>query len=144
MGAVSIEDIRITPLSRIKTAGGDVLHAMKNTDLGYEGCGEVYFSWIEKSAVKAWKRHKRMTMNLIVPLGSVHFVFLGADGQSVRQEIIGTDRYVRITVPPGIWFGFQGLSASQSLVLNVASIAHDPDEVQRVSSSDFDFNWNNI
>ena len=31
MGPVNLRDILVTPLSRIRTEGGDVLHAMKNT-----------------------------------------------------------------------------------------------------------------
>ena len=33
------------------------------------GFEEAYFSLIDKDAVKAWKRHKTMTLNLVVPLG---------------------------------------------------------------------------
>ena len=79
----------------------------------------------------------RMTMNLIVPVGNVQFVFLTDEGSIIGQEIIGEDNYVRITVPPGIWFGFKGEFASKSLVLNLASITHDPDEVERLPKEVF-------
>ncbi len=140
-----LADILLTPLSRIEAAGGDVLHAMKQGDVGYVRFGEAYFSWVSAGAVKAWKRHTRMTMNLIVPVGQVRFVFRlsntdGAD--EFRVEEIGVDRYARITVPPGIWFGFQGLRTPQSLVLNIASIPHDPNEVERLTLSDINYAWN--
>lgn len=142
MGAVTLEDICLTPLARIQTEGGDVLHAMKNTDHGFKGFGEAYFSWVMQSSVKAWKRHLRMTMNLVVPVGSVRFVFMHNEDHSVREVTIGTDCYARLTVPPGIWFGFQGLAAPQSLVLNLANIIHDPDEVERLPASFLDYMWN--
>ena len=41
----------------------------------------------------------------------------------------------------GIWFGFQGLCTSPSLVLNIASISHDPNEVERCSLSDINYEW---
>ncbi len=141
---MNLADILITPLPRIETAGGDVFHAMKQTDAGYAGFGEAYFSWVSAGAVKAWKRHMRMTMNLVVPVGQVRFVFrlLNADeSDEFRTEEIGVDRYARITVPPGIWFGFQGLSATPSLVLNIASIPHDRNEVERLALSDINFGW---
>lgn len=142
MGSVSLEDILITPLARINTAGGDVLHAMKATDTGYAGFGETYFSWVVDGCVKAWKRHTQMTMNLIVPVGKVRFVFR-VDGQDdFRVEEIGESRYVRITVPPGVWFGFKGLSQPQSLVLNVANISHDPNEVERLDLLAVKYEWN--
>lgn len=142
MGAMTLDDVVLTPLARIETAGGDVLHAMKQSDAGYAGFGEAYFSWVAQGSVKAWKRHTRMTMNLIVPLGKVRFVFHLDGGDEFRVEEIGVDRYVRITVPPGIWFGFQGLAVPQSLVLNIASIPHDPKEVERRTLIEITYGWN--
>ena len=138
---MSLENIQLTLLSRINATGGDVLHGMKHTDAGYAGFGETYFSWVVQSAVKAWKRHTRMTMNLIVPAGSVRFVFVAEDERTLREEVIGEERYARLTVPPGVWFGFQGLSAPQSLVVNIASIEHDPLEVERRDAFDINYDW---
>lgn len=141
---MKLADILLTPLSRIETTGGDVLHAMKQSDAGYAGFGEAYFSWVSAGAVKAWKRHTRMTMNVVVPVGQVRFVFrlVNSDGaEEFRVEEVGVDRYARITVPPGIWFGFQGLNTPQSLVLNIASIPHDPNEVERLALSDINYVW---
>jgi dTDP-4-dehydrorhamnose 3,5-epimerase len=139
---MSLDEILITPLARISTGGGDVLHAMKQEDVGYAGFGEAYFSWIAASAVKAWKRHTKMTMNVVVPVGQVRFVFRLDGTDEFRVEEIGVDRYVRLTVPPGIWFGFQGLVEPQNLVLNIASIPHDPNEVERLALSDINYCWN--
>lgn len=142
MGAITLGDILLTPLSRIETAGGDVLHAMKQSDAGYASFGEAYFSWVSAGTVKAWKRHMQMTMNVVVPVGQVRFVFRLNDSDEFRVEEIGVDHYARITVPPGIWFGFQGLSVPQNLVLNIASIPHDPNEVERLGLSDIKYAWN--
>ena len=141
MGSLSLDDILITPLSRIVTAGGDVLHAMKKSDVGYSNFGEAYLSWVDGGATKGWKCHTKMTMNIIVPVGQVKFVFHLNGTEKFRDESIGVDRYVRITVPPGVWFGFQGLTTSQSLVLNIASTPHDPNEVERIELSEIKYNW---
>ena len=141
MGGMSLEDVIITPLARITTAGGDVLHALKRNDSGYSDFGEAYFSWVKAGSVKAWKRHTRMTMNIVVPVGQVRFVFRLDGARKFRIEEIGVDRYVRITVPPGTWFGFQGRTAPQSLVLNIANIPHDPNEVERLALSEIKYDW---
>ena len=141
MGAVSLDDILVTPLARIPTEGGDVLHAMKAHDPGFAAFGEAYFSQISGGAVKAWKCHLRMTMNIVVPSGRVRFVFRGDDENGFRVEEIGVDRYMRITVPPGIWFGFKGLAEPQSLVLNIASLPHDAREARRMDVSAFNYAW---
>ena len=142
MGGMSLDAIVITPLARIATAGGDVLHVLKKSDACYAGFGEVYFSCVDAGSVKAWKRHTRMTMNVVVPVGQVRFVFCLDGTYKFRIEDIGVGRYVRITVPPGIWFGFQGLATPQSLVLNLANILHDSNEVERLALPDINYDWN--
>ena len=142
---MKLADILVTPLQRIETAGGDVLHGIKKSDSGYNGFGEAYFSWVSAGTIKAWKRHSKMTMNVVVPVGQVRFVFrcANADGiEEFRVEEIGVDRFLRITVPPGIWFGFQGLLTPQSLLLNIANIPHDPNEVERLALTDINYDWN--
>ena len=77
-----------------------------------------------------------MTLNLVVPVGKVLFCFLDARDQSetfseTLKIVLSQDPYFRLTIPPGIWFGFKGLDASLNLIANVANIPHDPVEVLR-------------
>lgn len=141
MGAVSLEQILVTPLKRILVPGGDVLHAMKCTDDGFCDFGEAYFSMIEFGAIKAWKMHRRMTLNLVVPVGLVRFIFYATEDKALREEIIGVSNYARLTVPHGIWFGFQGLAAPCSLILNLANIPHDPGEVFSEPVEYIQYDW---
>jgi len=144
MGAVSLKQIQVTPLQRIAVAGGDVLHALKRTDAGFRDFGEAYFSVVDAGVMKAWKLHLRMTLNLVVPIGEVRFVFYAEDGKAKREETIGGSNYARLTVPSGVWFGFQGLAAPFSLILNVADIPHDPNEVLRKGSEEFAYDWERV
>ena len=136
-----------TALKRITTPGGDVLHGMKQGEAGYTGFGEVYFSWIAHRAVKGWKRHRDMTLNLIVPVGTVRFVLTKDRKQragelSFEEHVLcGDTRYGRLTVPPGVWMAFQGLGEGMSLVTNVADLPHDPDEAERMSLADLEYPW---
>ena len=142
MGTLNLNDILVTPLKRIPTEGGDVLHALKNSDTGFSGFGEVYFSWVEQGIIKAWKCHQRMTLNLVVPMGEVSLVFyLTNQKNNFRTETIGEKRYVRLTVPPGIWFGFQGIAFKRSLLMNIADMAFDPNEVLRKKTSEIVYSW---
>ena len=144
VGEIVVENITETPLTRINVIGGDVLHAMKKQDLGYSGFGEAYFSWVNPGSIKAWKLHSSMVLNLIVPVGNVRFVFLSNDsiGRSTSKKIeIGDVNYSRITVPPGIWFGFQGIDTNPSLILNLSNIEHDPNEVKRLPIEALKFDW---
>ena len=71
-----IRGLKLTKLNIIDTLGGNVMHAMKKSSEGYSGFGEAYFSEIDKGAIKAWKKHKNMVLNLVVPLGKIKFVIL--------------------------------------------------------------------
>jgi len=107
--------------------------------------GEVYFSYIDPKAVKAWKKHNRMTLNLVVPLGKVRFVFCDPLSEGhYRVEDVGEGNYVRLTVPPGIWFGFQGIALQPSLVTNIADLQHDSAEVERQAVLSFDYQWEKL
>ena len=75
MENLDVNEIILTDLKKISTNGGNVLHYLKSTDEGFNKFGEVYFSWINKNSIKAWKKHTKMTLNLVVPLGKVKFVF---------------------------------------------------------------------
>ena len=144
---MAIDGVKTTPLSIIDTKGGDVLHAMKMSDHGYSGFGEAYFSTIEPQAIKGWKRHTQMVLNLVVPIGSVRFILYDArenqDNINQFQEVILSiaDDYARLTVPPMIWVGFQGLGRQTSLVLNIANIEHSPEEIERKELDEIKFNW---
>ncbi|MBT3737793.1 MAG: dTDP-4-dehydrorhamnose 3,5-epimerase [Candidatus Marinimicrobia bacterium] len=141
-----IKDLLITSLPVVDTPGGNVMHAMKKSDKGYSGFGEAYFSNIEFQVIKAWKRHKRMTLNILVPVGKIRFVFMDDRKSSEREfqeVIISRENYCRLTVPPMIWMGFQGLSNNNSFLLNIADIEHDPAEVDKRKMSEIEFNWSN-
>ena len=139
-----IKGVALTPLKVIHIAEGDVLHAMKVNDPGYVNFGEAYFSEIQPKKIKAWKRHRKMMLNLIVPAGKVKFVMFDdrkMNDSEFFEVIISRENYCRLTIPPMIWFGFQGLSRNNSIVLNLASIAHDPEEVDRKKFDEINFEW---
>jgi dTDP-4-dehydrorhamnose 3,5-epimerase len=139
-----IEGLIVTPLNHIEVDGGDVLHAMKVDDAGACGFGEAYFSEILPGSVKAWKRHKAMTLNLVVPIGAIKFVVMddrNEDQISFEEIILSRDNYCRLTVPPMVWMGFQCVHSSTSILLNIASIKHDPIEANKKAISEINYKW---
>jgi dTDP-4-dehydrorhamnose 3,5-epimerase len=143
MGGISaIKGFSAEPLKIIPTPSGSVMHAMKASD-GL-GChfGEVYFSSVFQGATKGWKRHKKMESRIVVPSGSIRFFLFddrGPDSVYGHIDLGPKVNYQRITIPPGIWMAFQGLSEGTNLLLNLASIPHDPDEVDQLPITDTKF-----
>jgi dTDP-4-dehydrorhamnose 3,5-epimerase len=128
-----IKDVVITPLKRIEGEKGSVYHGIKKTDAGFAGFEEAYFSTVNPGTIKGWKKHYEMTMNLVVPQGTIKFVLYddreGSDTEGVFQHlIISPENYCRLTVPPKIWMAFEGLATSVNLLMNVANMIHDPNE----------------
>lgn len=139
-----IKDLILTRLDIIGTPGGSVLHAMKSFDDGFAGFGEAYFSDVEYNEVKAWKRHKEMTLNLIVPIGKIKFVLISNienPNNNFKEITLSRENYYRLTVPPMIWVGFKGLSKTGSMLLNIANITHDPLEIDRKKINEIRFDW---
>ena len=80
-----LNDIFVTPLKKISTYGGDIMHAFKSSDNGFNAFWEAYFSWINEGVIKAWKCHQIMTLNLVVPLGEIRFVFNLPDHKTISE-----------------------------------------------------------
>ncbi len=137
----STEGLKLVKLARMPLESGDVLHILKATDAEFIKFGEAYFSFIKYGAIKAWKLHRNMTLNLVVPIGAVKFVFFSRGERYLNTITLGEDNYSRLTVKPGIWFGFKGVGVGTSLILNVADIQHDPGEVVRKDKSEISFDW---
>ncbi len=138
MGAVTA-DVIVTPLRRIPVGGGNVLKGIEASEPEFSGFGEAYFSCVENGFIKGWKRHLEMTSQLIVPTGSVKFVFIGDDSTDRREIIAGDGNYVRITAPPGLWLAFSGVTSGLNLILNIANIPHSDSEQQRLPIEAFPF-----
>ncbi len=138
------KNIELNNLKIIETFGGDVRHFLKSDDNSYNGFGEIYFSFINKGSIKGWKLHTKMTMNLVVPIGEVGFVFFEDSTSSFKVYKIGENNYNRLTVPPNIWFGFKGIGLSRNLVVNLSDIIHDPNESKKLNLEKLNFNWNTL
>lgn len=129
-----ISGVFVTPLKIVELEAGNVLHALKVSESNFCGFGEAYFSTVNKGSVKGWKCHTQMTLNLVVPIGTIRFVLYDdRDGSPTRgmfnEIILGRSAtYGRLTVEPGIWVAFQGKDSGINLLLNVANIEHDPEE----------------
>jgi dTDP-4-dehydrorhamnose 3,5-epimerase len=141
-----MDGVILTPLKQIYNPRGDVFHAVKKSDNGYAGFGEAYFSTIDFGEIKGWKKHKKMTLNLIVPLGAIEFVIYddrvppNSKG-NFNSVILSLENYQRLTISPGLWVAFKGKGQPLNLLLNVASIEHDPLEAMNVPLDNFGYNW---
>ena len=139
---MKINGCKLTPLRIIPGEKGDVMHALCCTDKDFSDFGEAYFSSVKNGETKGWRRHLRMTLNLVVPVGCIRFRLHDdrpdspSSGQSEEVEL-SLENYQRLTVPPGVWLAFEGIADGLNLLLNIADIPHDPTEVDSVAELQF-------
>ena len=136
-----LNKIKVTPLKIIKLPTGNIMRILKKKELSNWTFHEAYFSKIKFNKIKAWRFHKKMKLNLVVPFGTVKFVFYSENKNIFKVIKIGEKNYSRITVPPKIWFGFKGISKHESIILNITNIKHNPKEILRCKKNKIDFNW---
>jgi len=136
-----MDGVILTPLKQIHNSKGDIFHAMKASDNGFSGFGEAYFSIVNQGEVKGWKKHIEMTLNLVVVIGEIEFVVY--DDNSFYSIKLSKNNYQRLTVEPGLWLAFRGVSV-ENMLLNLASIEHNANESENVDLDTFNYNWNKL
>ena len=113
---------------------------MKKSDNGFDGFGEAYFSTIYKNDIKGWKKHTEMTLNLVVPIGEIEFVIYNDESKKFFNTRLSQNKYQRLTIKPNLWVAFRGLE-DYNLLLNLASIEHDPGEAKNLDINEIQYEW---
>lgn len=145
-----LEGVEVYPKSRIVDDRGWVAHMMRNDDRYCPPFGEIYFSCVFHGAIKAWHRHYRMELNYVCIAGNIKLVLYDdRPGSStygdVEELFIGDYNYCLVKIPPMVWNGFTALGGKPAIVANLASIPHDPNEIERASPfcDYFPYDWRN-
>ena len=136
-----IEGVIVTPLRQIIDERGKVMHMLRKDSPTFTQFGEIYFSCTNPGAIKAWHLHKKMTLNYAVLSGQIKFVLFDDRPESetrgcVQELFLSPENYCLVTVPPLIWNGFKGIGQTTSIVANCATLAHDPNEIERKPAFD--------
>lgn len=135
-----MDGVILTSLKQIYNPKGNIFHAMKNSDIGYSGFGEAYFSTIDQNKIKGWKKHIKMTLNLIVPIGEIEFIIYNEKNKDFFSVKLSKNNYQRLTVSPNLWMAFRGIG-EYNMLLNLASIEHDPNEAVNVDLDEIQYDW---
>ena len=151
MGAGMIDGVLVQPLNKIETDAGDLLPMMRNDADYFQGFGEIYFSTMKGGTIKAWRMHSRMQQNFVVPTGQVRLViFDDREGSrtkgAISEYILSREDYFLVRIPVELWYGFQNLSGSESLIANMSSIPHDANEIFRlpVEAKEIPYEWRGV
>ena len=133
-----MDGVILTPLKQILHPKGNLFHAMKKSDVGFDGFGEAYFSTINQGDIKGWKKHTKMTLNLVVPIGEIEFVIY--DEKEFFSVALSLKNYQRLTIKAGLWVAFRGLGEF-NMLLNLASLEHDQNEAYNQALDTINYAW---
>ena len=134
-----MDRVVLTPLKQIYNQKGDIFHAMKQSDIGFDGFGEAYFTTINIDDIKGWKKHTEMTLNLVVISGEIEFVIYD-DNKFITIKLSPKNNYQRLTIKPDLWVAFRGLG-DNNMLLNIANIEHNPDEAINRNLEEIKYEW---
>lgn len=145
----SIEGVTLTMLRQIVDVRGAVLHMLRCDTPEFTRFGECYFSELVPGAVKAWKRHRAQTQNIAVPVGRIRMVIYderahsASFGRLLELELGRPDAYLRLRIPPLLWYGFACMGDRPAMLVNCADIPYDPDEsdVRPVDHPSIPYEW---
>ncbi|MDX1949270.1 MAG: hypothetical protein SFT90_02070 [Rickettsiales bacterium] len=142
-----IKGLEINKIKRVHHPKGDILHALRKSEDSFKNFGEAYFSMTKFNEIKGWKTHLEARVNLIVPFGKMRFAIYDGDenGKGNFEEYLlspdSEDSYLRITMPPKIWFAHRGEAKADNLLLVISNIEHYDAEIGRMSFDKVPYNW---
>lgn len=132
-----ISGVTFTELRQVSDERGALLHMLRCDAAEFSRFGECYFSEVLPGAIKAWKRHRMQTQNLAVPVGRIRMVIYDnregsvTRGQLQELQLGRPDAYLRVQIPPGLWYGFACIGDAPALLANCTDFPHDPIESEQ-------------
>tara|TARA_B110000483_G_scaffold200876_1_gene241531 strand:+ start:681 stop:1130 length:450 start_codon:yes stop_codon:yes gene_type:complete len=128
---------------------GKIMRMLRVGDEEFTKFGEIYFSYTYPGAVKAWHRHKQMTLNYAAVFGKIKLVLfddrINSPTFNQIQEIYLSDEdYFTVTIPPMIWNGFKAIVNQPAIIANCSDQVHSEDEIDRkdYNDSSIGYDWN--
>ena len=144
-----IEGVTLVELGQISDERGTVLHMLRSDSPEFTRFGECYFSEVLPNTIKAWKFHHIQTQNLAVPVGRIRIVIYDdREGSVTRghlqvEELGRPDAYLRLRIPPGLWYGFACLSETPALLANCVDLPHEAkeSELRPINDPGIPYQW---
>jgi dTDP-4-dehydrorhamnose 3,5-epimerase len=131
-----IDGVSVTSLEPRLDERGRLVELFRSDDEGALGFGQVHVTTLFPGVVKAWHRHRRRRDVFAVVAGMVRLGLFDDRPDSrtsgeLNQFFLGVHNPLRVSVPPGVWFGMKGLGTEEALVVVLTNSPYDerdPDE----------------
>lgn len=133
-----MDKIKFKKLKVTEIKNGNIFHIFKNSK-SIKKINEIYCSQIKFGKIKAWKKHHKTNLKLVVPYGKVKFVILNK--KKFYSIVIGEKNFGLITIPSGCWYGFKGVNQSKSLIVSFIDHKFSEKEIERKKLKSIKYTW---
>lgn len=148
MDEVNIEGVRLLPQKQIIDNRGAVYHIFRNNEHDVN-IQEIYISRVNAGVTKGWKQHLLTWQRFIVPYGKMEIILHDERKDSLTkgffQRVIldSSDNYMRLELPPKVWYAFRCISFDYSLMINISEMIHVDGESNNIPlvNDIFQYNW---
>lgn len=139
-----IKDVSITPLKKIPDERGCVRHFIRSNDPDFTKFGECYLTSVYRGVTKAWHGYYEKSLSYCVAKGMVKLALYDSRKSSqtfgqIDTIFLGDENYIKVTIPPGVFNGFKGLT--DALVVVVASEPFSEEGIVRFPPDYFAYDW---
>jgi dTDP-4-dehydrorhamnose 3,5-epimerase len=145
-----IEGVRTKNLVSHPDERGRLWEILRSDDDLFDTFGQVYVTTAYPGVVKAWHAHRLQTDFFTVISGRAKFVLYDLRENSktrglLQEFLLGGDRLMLVTIPPGVYHGFKCVGDQEVIALNCPTrpySADHPDELRLPPDSDqIPYNW---
>ncbi len=146
----SIEGVMFVPRRVIPGAQGEVRRVLKSTDPEFSvdalPFGEAYISILYPDFRKDWKLHTTCVSRLAVLQGTIEFALydMRENSSTYRQYqrmSVGDENYGLLVIPEGVAATWRNVSPGNTMILNIATLPHDPVESKIIPFDEIEFVW---
>ena len=146
----TIEGVAFAPRRIIPSGQGEVRHVLKCTDAEFSldqlPFGEAYLSILYPDLRKDWKLHTKSVSRLAVLQGTIEFAMYdmretSSTYKQFQRMTVGDDHYGLLIIPDGVAATWRNVTPGNTMILNVATLPHDPAESKIIPFEEIEFVW---
>ena len=143
-----IDGVKITKKKQFIDERGKIMRMLRVDDEEFIKFGEIYFSFTYPGAIKAWHKHKKMTLTYAAISGKIKLVLFDDRSNSptkgnIEEIFLSDENYFTITIPPLIWNGFKSIENKSAIIANCTDVPHFEEEIERkdYNDSSIPYDW---
>lgn len=125
---------------------GRLTEYLRADDPEFVKFGQVYLSTTTPGTIKAFHRHFHKTDHITCTVGQVKLVVIDGDLDGTLRNLyeyhLSPLAPKLITIPPGLWHGWQSVSTEEAYLISITTDIYDPKNVDEERAPALDNPWN--